>query len=119
MPDTEAFRLNELFGAISDSVVLQQQRLDADYLRDLDAFQQCFREAGYSPLASQFIPARQVVQQALVQCALGVRQTKEKSFSIRLVNRVYASRYMYSQSFDTKVQVAVQRVPLPITGKNS
>jgi hypothetical protein len=119
MADPTAFEMHEVFGAIAGSIVEQQQRLDTGYLADLDAFTECFRLAGYSALAREFVPARQVVREARVECSLGVRQTQENTFSIHLGNRVVASRYLHSQSFDTKVQVTVARVPLATNDTNS
>lgn len=119
MPDPAAFRMGEVFGAIAGSLIVQQQRLDAEYLGDLNVFEECFRQTTYSSLAREFVPARQVVRQAQVECALGVRRTQNNTFSVRLANRVYASRHMYSQRFDTNVQLTIQRVALPMNTKNS
>jgi hypothetical protein len=119
MADPTAFEMHEVFGAIARSVVEQQQRLDTEYLADLDAFEQCFRQAGYSALGREFVPTRPVVREAQVECSLGVRQTQENTFSIHLGNRVVATRYLHSQSFNTKVQVTVARVPLAKNDKNS
>ena len=117
MPDPGLFGLHEVFGSLAGSIIVQQQRLDREYLRDLDAFVECFRQAGRSALAAQFVPVRPVVQQVRVECGFSLHRTKENTFSVRLMNRVSTTRYVNSRSFETKTQVTVQRVPLPPAAK--
>ncbi len=119
MADPTAFQMREILGAIAGSVVEQQKRLDTEYLADLDAFERCFRQAGYSDLGSMFLPTRQVVREVQVECSLGVWQTQEHMFSIHLGNRVVAARYLHSQNFNTKVQVVVAGSPLKKNDMNT
>jgi hypothetical protein len=111
MPDPATFEIHEVFGAIARSVVVQQQRLDTEYLADLEAFEQFFRQAGDSALGRAFVPTRPVLREVQVEISLVVRQTKESTFSVCLGNRMVAARYLHSRSFNTKVQVTVARVP--------
>lgn len=112
MPDPGVFDLNQVFEALGGSVIVHQQRLDQEYIRDLEAFVRCFHSAGYGPMAAQFVPLRQVVQQMQVECVLDTRQTRENTFTVRFMNRVYTARYVNSRTSNAKVQVTVQRVPL-------
>ncbi|HXB19924.1 MAG TPA: hypothetical protein VNV88_01020, partial [Candidatus Solibacter sp.] len=68
MPDQITLKrvlsLREALESLGANVIVQQQRLDADYLDDTREFQQFWqwaRSAGYGELAQQFLPAAQVV----------------------------------------------------------
>src|SRR5437867_3852780 len=117
MPATGLVALDKVFGSIAGSLIVQQQRMDAEYLVDLKAFEQCFRQAGFGPLAGQFISARLIVQKSQVECEFSLRQTSETTFAVRVLNRVAATRYFRSRSFETRVQMTVQRIPLAPAAK--
>lgn len=111
------FRIQDIFAAIAASAVELQRRLDAEYLLDLNGFENCCSLAGYAALTRELAPARQVVQQVQVECSLEMRLSRESTFSIRLANRAIAVRHSFSRSFENTVQVTVRRVPVAINAE--
>jgi hypothetical protein len=111
-----ALLLGEVLGALGANAIVQQQRLDADYLDDTREFQQFWqwaRSAGYGELAQQFLPAATVVEKTQVSCKFLTRKTTASEFAVRFFNHTFSQQYQYSRSAQLQIQMTVARTPQP------
>jgi hypothetical protein len=120
MPDQITLKrvlsLREALESLGANVIVQQQRLDADYLDDTREFQQFWqwaRSAGYGELAQQFLPAAQVVEKAQVSCKFFTQKTTTSEFAVRFFNHAFSQQYQYSRSAQLQIQMTVARTPQP------
>lgn len=118
MPEHGTAELGDLLISLTERLPAQQQRLDEDYLRRLDAAAPALRmlaERGGGALARAAAPFPMVLSR--VEVALGVRLTRgeERQLAVRArpLNLGYVRKYAYSQTAASALRVVVERVPGP------
>src|SRR6185369_10959135 len=109
---TETMALEELLYTLAGQVVLQQERLDAAYLRSLEEFREFYAWAiqnGLEAQARQVEPRPSVVGQTDFEVAVA---TERSSFSeLRVLNTVLARRFS-DRFVRQRLEFTVRRAPL-------
>ncbi len=118
MPEHGNAELGDLLISLTERLPAEQERLDEDYLRRLNAATPALRalaRQGGTALAQALAPAPLVLSQ--VEIELGVRlgrgRQRQLALEARPLNLGYVKKYAYSEFAASELRVVVERVPAP------
>lgn len=114
-------RLTELLKSLARQIVDQQERLDDEHARRLDALARVLKEAP-APLAvelSQLVSSdRLALGEVEIEVSCGVSSSRERqaAVGVRLVNLGFQRRYAHTSYAESAVRLSVRRLPLDTAG---